>query len=74
MTTIQVKKTCSHGMQSFIYSCTGAFSRIINQLESVHGNAVMKPAEEPSDHVPSDSGLGFDDMTKSIISEFTEVS
>ncbi len=57
-----------------LFFCTGAFSRIINQLESVHGNAAMKPAEEPSDHVSSDSGLGFDDMSKSIISEFTEVS
>ncbi len=72
MTTIQVN---SHGMHTSVYYpyCTGAFSRIINQLESVYGN-VMKPAEEPSDHFPSDSGLGFDAMSKSIISEFTEVS
>ncbi len=48
-------KENSHGMQLFYifhyFICTDGFSRIINQLESVHGNAVMKPAENPSDYM-----------------------
>ncbi len=68
VTTIQVKKTVMACNCFITFSCTGGFSRIINQLESV----LMKPAEKPSDHVPSDSGLGFDTLSKSVITEVSQ--
>ncbi len=41
-------------------------------MEQAH--AVMQSSVTSSDYVPSDSGVGFDAETKSLFSEFTEVS